>query len=519
MSTLRNLLNPGELIVPIPIGVIMTLQYNRDGNLEKVYTGLKDERIDITKSKLIDFINNGTVPARIHIKNGTTFVEGVLYTGDIQTKKSWDDQGTLNEILLSKYSKNHEMFNFFGVNIISQALNIVGPTASTRYLKTCGFHTMNGFMLPIGDTDALVNTFIMSEMYPFLKVAFGYYVFGNEEKYVDGGLNQHIVHKVRKFTDINGYIKAEIEFKDSKLYVDYSDIVKYHISRNTTCILDSESSIVFCFGGNGIPASTIACDCCGKMLTVPESGLVQCPDAHCPSTLYPAVNQFLHKLSMDSMEPEKFAEHIEARDIFCISDIFGLDEYKDSKLHTTIGKMLRALIPFKLIPNDEIIEIFVNRCMNSADTVRYYTDNPDRIGTDLQIQHRDLNRLVCWLSDGYNATDLNALLVSSNIIYDDIDRSFDGPPIFRGKKIYVTGKFIHGSIIDVCMILQSYAAIATTAFSIDVDCVIVGGMNEDTDGSSLRIAEQQHIPIFEELEFFKQYEIDADIEQFGSGAE
>ena len=50
-----------------------------------------------------------------------------------------------------------------------------------------------------------------------------------------------------------------------------------------------------------------------------------------------------------------------------------------------------------------------------------------------------------------------------------------------------------------------------------------GGMHryivvQDTDGSSIFIAEQQHIPIFEELEFFKQYDIDADIEQFGGGA-
>lgn len=518
MSKLRNLLNPGELVVPIPIGVIMTLQYNREGNLEKVFTGLKDDRIDVTKTKLVDFVNNRTVPTKIHILNGTTFVEGVLYTGDIQTKKSWEDQGTLNEILFAKYSKNPEMFNFFGMNIFSEAINIVGAASSTLYLKTCGFNTLNGFLLPVGDTDALVSTFVNGDLYPFLKVAFGFFVFGREEKYVDGCLNQHIVHKVTKFTDINGYIKAEITFKESSLFVDYSDIVKYRISRNTTIIADSDGVIVFCFGGNGNPASTISCDCCGKLIVVPESGLVQCTDAHCPSTLYPAITQFIHKLSLFQMEQDKFEEHLESRDIFCISDLFGLDEYKDVKIHTTIGKLLRALIPFKLIPNDEIIEIFVNRCLNSADTVKYYADNPDRIGTDLNIQHRDLNRLVCWLSDGYNVTDLKTLLISSNIIYDDVDRSFDGPPIFRGKKIYLTGKFIHGSIIDVCMILQSYAATVTTAFSIDVDCVIVGGMNEDTDGSSIFIAEQQHIPIFEELEFFKQYDIDADIEQFGSGA-
>ena len=63
-------------------------------------------------------------------------------------------------------------------------------------------------------------------------------------------------------------------------------------------------------------------------------------------------------------------------------------------------------------------------------------------------------------------------------IFDTVEKSFDGPPIFRGKKVYVTGRFIHGTIIDVCNIIQSYAATATTVFSTDVNCVLVGGMNE-----------------------------------------
>lgn len=512
--SLRNLLKAGELVAPVPIGILMTLQYNTDGNLEKVYTGIGDDRTDVTKSKLIPMINNKTVPAKIHIKTGTTFVEGVLYTGDIQTKKSWDSD-SLVDLLFGKYTRNPEIFNFFGANIKSLAINIKGSINVTRYLKTSGFHTLNGFIMPIGNTEALIKNFIDGDMFPFMKVAMGYYSYGAEAKYISGGIHQHVVHNTERFTDINGYIKSEIDFKDFKLYLDYSDIVKYRISRGTTVILDDENRIVFCFGGKDTPASNIKCNCCGKLITVPDSGFVLCTDAHCPSMLYPQITQFTHKLGIREMEETRFRELVEEKKLHCVADVLDLPEYLGVKIHTNISTLLRALIPYRLLGTNDLIDIFVNKCTNSIDTITYYTDNPDRITSDLNITDIGVNRLVCWLTDTWNATEFKSLMVSDKFVFDSAERSFDGPPIFRGKKIYVTGKFIHGSIIDVCNILQSYAAEATMIYSADVNCVLIGGVNEDNDGVSIQHARNNRIPVYQELEFFNEYDIDTDLQQNG----
>ena len=514
--SVRNLLKAGELIAPVPIGVLMTLQYNREGNIEKVYTGIGDERVDVTKSKLMQMITNHTVPSRIHIKNGTTFVEGVLYTGDIQTKKSWDSAESLNDILFAKYSKNPEMFNFFGANIKSLAVNIAGSINITRYLKTTGFNVLNGFILSIGDTDALIKNFIDGDMFPFMKVAMGYYAYGATARYVSGGVHQHVVHEVDRYTDINGFIKCKVDFKDFCIYLDYSDIVKYRISRGTTIILDESNSLVFCFGGKDTPASNIKCDCCGKLIVTPDSGFVQCGDPHCPSMLYPKIQQFMHKLGIvPEMKEQEFRSHIEKKEILSLSDVLNLPEYDGVKIHTSISNVLRAMIPYKLIGQDTIITMFVNKCTNSIESVTYYADHPDMIGTDLNITDIGLNRLVCWLSDSWNVNEFKEMLVCDKFIFDTVEKSFDGPPIFRGKKVYLTGSFIHGTIIDVCNIIQSYAATATTVFSTDVNCVLVGGMNEETDGTSLQIAMQHRIPVMTEQDFFKEYDIDTDLIQNG----
>ena len=78
---MRNFLKPGDFVIPMPIGIHMTLQYNISGNLEKVYTGFDSERIDRTSDMMNLVIQNKTAPPKIHITKGTTWVKGVLYTG------------------------------------------------------------------------------------------------------------------------------------------------------------------------------------------------------------------------------------------------------------------------------------------------------------------------------------------------------------------------------------------------------------------------------------------------------
>ena len=51
-------------------------------------------------------------------------------------------------------------------------------------------------------------------------------------------------------------------------------------------------------------------------------------------------------------------------------------------------------------------------------------------------------------------------------------------------------------------------------FNTAVDCVIIGDFHENTDGKSIQKARQMQIPVFEEKDFFKKYEIDLDIASY-----
>ena len=48
-------------------------------------------------------------------------------------------------------------------------------------------------------------------------------------------------------------------------------------------------------------------------------------------------------------------------------------------------------------------------------------------------------------------------------------------------------------------------------FNTAVDCVVIGSLREDVDGKAVQKARQMQIPIFEEAEFFRNYEIDTDL--------
>ena len=98
-------------------------------------------------------------------------------------------------------------------------------------------------------------------------------------------------------------------------------------------------------------------------------------------------------------------------------------------------------------------------------------------------------------------------------VHDPSIKKFDGEPIFRNKKILITGKFVNGNLDDIAAILASYSAEVVRKFDPDVDCVVTGGQVEDINGTYLRQAKLRNIPVYDELSFFKTYEIDQDLVQ------
>lgn len=513
---LKNVLNPGDFVVLSPVGIRMTLQYNAAGNLEKVYMGYYAERVDVTESVMPIIIKSKTVPLHIHITKGTSWVRGVLYTGNTTACTGMLPQAVESE-LLSMYIKSPTVFNFFAATFDSTMASFHGATPTRQCLVMSRFRLLPGWLVPAHMNSEIFNTWINSSQFTFAKLVSEYIIFQKDSvKIVSTHLSQIIVNKVKKYVDDNGYVKASIQIKDSDkiLKVDYSDVVRFNIRPNTLLILDGDNQIIYNKSLNSDThsySSLLTCSYCGKVYEIPTSGSVICSDIHCTSRLLPGILHFIKTLNLQTYDSKTIRSWIDNKDVTCIPDLFLLDEYKSVDVHTSLSALLRALVSVDLIPNSEIFRLLAVGCSNNIKTFKYYIQNPCQIAADLNIEHKDLPKLVSWLSNGYNVSDLATLLDTSQIHICNVDKKFDGAPIFRDKTIYITGDFIRGSVSEIAEILQSYSASVTTKFSDIVDCVLLGGQQSNVDGKSVSYARNLRIPIMTEEQFFKNYEIDEDL--------
>ena len=93
-----NDLKPGDFVMPLPIGLQLTIQYNVEGNIEKVFTGYKD-RTDVTHDIVGNLIAKKTVPAKISVNGCTTWVFGILYTSETVSKCAMLPEGIYDDLL------------------------------------------------------------------------------------------------------------------------------------------------------------------------------------------------------------------------------------------------------------------------------------------------------------------------------------------------------------------------------------------------------------------------------------
>ena len=106
------------------------------------------------------------------------------------------------------------------------------------------------------------------------------------------------------------------------------------------------------------------------------------------------------------------------------------------------------------------------------------------------------------------------MIDDDHIIITKTNRKFDGIPMLRNKTIAITGIFNHGSLQEVASILNSYSANVVFGNCHEkIDCVIVGNINENVDGSLINRARDENIAVFTESEFFARYDIDSDLRE------
>lgn len=512
---LRNRLKPGDFVTLVPLGVHITVQYNASGNIERVYTGFLHERKDVSDQLLSAFIKNRTVPIKIHITRGTSWVCGVLYTGELVSASGILPHAIENH-LLKKYLANPTQFNFFAGHFESTATTFQGANPIRHCLAVAKFNILPGWLVPAKMDESVFNSWVGSTQYTFTNRLVADYIIHHkgEVDYVSTKLAQCIVSKVEKYTDPYGHVMARLYYDSVCISVDYSDVIRLNIQPNTLIIRDGDGRIIHAVTNNKRTTkvgSVLQCDICGKSFTAPTTGTVQCSDVHCPSKLLSRIQQFLSKLYHTTPSIDIISSWLRNKSVMCIPDLFLLPEYADTKVEITLATVLRALVPIQLIPRDDVFMVFANGCTNNVKTFRYYIQHPHNVISDLGVQHPDLNKLISWLCDDSNVCDIETILNSPQILLIKTDKKFEGAPIFRNKTIYITGEFIRGSHVEISAILQSYAASVTTQFSDTVNCVLVGGVQNGVNGQALNTAKASGIPIMQEESFFQQYDIDADL--------
>lgn len=517
----KTFCKPGSFMTVVPLGLPITIQYNTKGNLEKVYSGYDQSSMVDLSNELFDGIRSSNmIPLSIPLKHGSTWVKGVIYTD-----KQFFDAGILpyciqSSLMCDMVDSNFEGYQFYAGHVDSTATSFTGATTIRNWLSMYKFKTLPGYIIP-AEPDSIMFEQIVQARFPFKYPLLSGLMFHDLDgfRYHPLDLEQYIVKSVSRYNDAQGRIKASMSVdgaNKNKIDADYSDVIRHNIHKNTCLVYEPSGRLLYSTPIDNkkrdVRTNFLVCDYCNKTFTAPLTGPVTCDDEHCRSKLYPDICRFTRVLNLPGMKFERFKSLIRSGEVICLTDIFLLDEYKDMKLSITLSKLLEALVPVSVCADMSIFSMFANRCSNSWKTMKYYIENPVRMSTDLNMSSLFVKRLAEWLSDPYNLSTIETLIYSDNISIQTTSKKFEGAPIFRGRTIGITGKFLHGNTGEIISILESYDSKVVTQCNNRIDCLIVGGLKEDIDGEFVQLAKDAKVPIFEELDFFNRHQIDKDLQ-------
>lgn len=510
----RNLLRAGDCIEAIPMGLHVTLSYNDNGNLVKIYQGYDENRFDISEKILDTVIHNRMVPLRVDIRDARTYVYGVFYTDKLYTVSGNFPQCMVDN-LLNDFDSS---FTFYAANVESTGVVFRGAVSTRQWLNVAGFTMLPYMLVPSNLTKASLYDLITPNNFPFVYPVIPYFcIFRNSEVLFEStGLSQAVCKSVKKYMDESGCVFGEVHLdNDWVQYIDYRDIVKYNIQSNSILIEDISGNVIYSRTDKKRKMSDmIVCPVCNKSYTVPRTGECRCDDPHCLSNVYRYIQHFLRELNLPELDYSTYKDLVENHNIITYSDILVVSPYKDMDITNDITKLIRAVIPLEYVPDNHAISQFVNKCNSSWETIKYYIQHPDRILTEFLMATIGAQKLRLWLSDNQNASDLITIIESKNVHIQKYIMKFDGPPIFRDKVIYITGRFMHGDYREIQSIIQSYHAKVVTDFDYAVNCILVGDIKENINGIALKHAKESNIPILDESNFFSQYDIDSDLKKY-----
>lgn len=505
----RNLLAAGDYMLTVPAGLNITIQYDERGQIQHLLLGLSPEGVMLPDEVMAAVLPAEILPRTILVQQGTTWVSGVLVrAGNFSTSPGQLPED-FEEELAAQFVETPEVFHFYAAIIQSTAVKFTPGLTSTRWLTNAGFDVLSNYVVPATLSDEQFSKMLSGV--PDGTTAAGVLVLhGGQWSYVSLEARQDIVKSVSMRYDNIGYLKGHIQFESGEsLVVDYNDIVTWNIQAKSLVLYAGGSIIGVSATDNkyrAARAAKISCPVCGASLNVvPE---MMCSNLHCPSRYYENVRHFLNVLNLPVLSHDEFASAFTKTVSF--NDVLELPQYCSQTVSATIYQLVRAAVPLTAVRSDAAIIAFCEACNNTVMSVEYHLQHIDRIATDLGLDERTVSALMPLCADTALIEDIVQLLHNSHINLSRVETRFEGAPIFRNKRICITGTFTHGSLSEVAAILRSYSAEITDNV-LSANCLIVGDGNEGTRGDWIRTAKSHNIPIFAEAAFFRTYEIDEDL--------
>lgn len=511
----------GSLIYIVPTGLQVTVHYDARGNLMKVYQGFEN-KIDLGEDFMKALVRMHLIPSGIRMTGGITDFWGVFYSDKFTSECGILPECEYDRIKADIISGTPGYKLYVG-NVITGSATIMDPASMESCAQMCGFSILPSWLLPSDFNDnALMEYMNVSRNVPFKFphiAGFISYVSGQPAYYTSTNIRTAKVDKVKKVTDLDGYIRYEVTYgnKFGELRLDYPMAVNFNILKDSQLILDRHN-ILWCSTKASNTANRLAkritCSHCGKILDVPEFGDMQCTDPFCTSRLYPKISHFCRVLGIESLSSTQVSKYIKSEDLQTLSDLLILPKFKELKIEKPLTDIIYAIVPSEVGLNKDWLSKLCDKCSNQYKTVKYYFDGPRRITTELDMEVP--LRFNKWLSDPRNLLEMDTIINSEQIIISNGNKltSFDAPPILRDKTIFITGTFLSGSTNDIITILQSYGATVVTDFDEYIQYVVVGDIKDGINGGAILGAKALGIPVVEESEFFAHYGIDADIEQY-----
>lgn len=522
-----NVIQSGDYITPIPLGLQIRLQYSQSGALQSVMLYHSNSYTDKVPTIVTTLISYNSCPSGIHLRGGTTWVDGVLYTNKLIDNFSGSvDTSAFEDVLIAKFLNHPEEFKFYASNVESLATPFKGCAPIRNWLNMNGFNLLPGWAMNSTPNRNTLLTLLKGTSTKFMYPVFaGYTIFRrNQVLRVSTKLTQMKIKSLDQVTDDNGYIYCRISDKSISVNVPYSNVVKFGLHANVSIVLDAYNNIIYSDSDSAIDSNCeIYCSTCNKLIHVRADDVaVRCNDPNCLSNLYCDCIHLLKVFNLPEITPGAYWSHVRNKDIISIPDILDLDDYSmldANPLSLTLVDLLSAIVPLAVTSDVSIFNRIANRCRNNVSTFDYYIHNPDSLAVEIGSPSKGFSRLIQWLSVPYNQSNISALLMNPRIKVVETNKLFEGPPVFQDKCIGITGTFLHGNHTQIKAILSSYGASVISSedglepveYVSSLDYLVIGQQNELTNGQLVRQAKANNVVIVNESEFFNHYEIDADI--------